>query len=112
MNKKNKHQDGVVYSTNAEYVFQPEENEIVETLTPDKQNLLLYLDTKQRQGKAVTIIAQFVGQTNDLEALGKTLKTKCGVGGSIKDGLIILQGDFRQKAASILTQLGYRNKVR
>lgn len=112
MNKKNKHQDGVVYSTNAEYVFQPEENEIVETLTPDKQNLLLYLDTKQRQGKAVTIIAQFVGQTNDLEALGKTLKTKCGVGGSVKEGLIILQGDFRQKAASILTQLGYRNKVR
>jgi len=112
MNKKNKSQDGVVYSTNAEYVFQPEENEIVETLTPDKQNLLLYLDTKQRQGKAVTIIAQFVGQTNDLEALGKTLKTKCGVGGSVKEGLIILQGDFRQKAASILTQLGYRNKVR
>jgi translation initiation factor 1 len=104
MNKKNKHQDGIVYSTNAEYVFQTEENEIVETLTPDKQNLLLYLDTKQRQGKAVTIIAQFVGQTNDLEALGKTLKTKCGVGGSVKEGLIILQGDFRQKAASILTQ--------
>lgn len=111
MSKKN-NKDGVVYSTNPDFAYESEEHDVTETLLPTKQNLLVYLDTKQRQGKAVTIVSQFVGKLEDLEGLGKTLKTKCGVGGSVKEGMIILQGDFRQKVSQILTQLGYRNKVR
>lgn len=111
MSKRN-HKVGLVYSTNPDFAYESEEHDVTEALLPAKQNLQIYLDTKQRQGKSVTIVAQFVGKQEDLEALGKILKTKCGVGGSVKEGLIILQGDFRQKSAQILSQLGYRNKVR
>jgi translation initiation factor 1 len=112
MNKKDKNKSGVVYSTNPDYEYQYEQQDENETLPPAKQHLLIYLDAKQRAGKAVTIIENFIGKSEDLETLAKTLKTKCGVGGSVKDGLIILQGDFRQKAGQLLTQLGYRNRVR
>jgi translation initiation factor 1 len=112
MSKKDKNKSGIVYSTNPDFEYQYEQQEEPETLPPAKQNLLVYLDTKQRAGKAVTVVENFTGKPEVLETLAKALKTKCGTGGSVKDGQIILQGDFRQKAAQLLTQLGYRNKVR
>ncbi len=112
MGNKNKNKSGIVYSTNPDFQYQYEQEEAQETLPPSKQNLFVFLDTHQRKGKAVTIIDRFVGTPEDLETLSKTLKTKCGTGGSVKDGQIILQGDFRQKASDLLTQLGYRHKSR
>jgi len=112
MSKKDKNKSGVVYSTNPDFEYQFEQQEEQETLPPAKQNLLVFLDAKQRAGKAVTIIENFIGKSEDFEALAKTLKTKCGIGGSVKDNQIILQGDFRQKVGQLLTQMGYRNRVR
>jgi translation initiation factor 1 len=112
MSRKDKNKSGVVYSTNPDFEYQNEQDEQQETLPPSKQNLFIYLDTKQRAGKAVTIIENFVGTNDDIQALAKILKTKCGVGGSVKDGVIILQGDFRQKAGQILNSSGYRTRIR
>ena len=112
MGKKDKNRSGVVYSTNPDFEYQSVHDDEQETLPPSKQNLFIYLDIRQRAGKAVTIIENFTGKQEDLDALAKTLKTKCGVGGSVKDRLIILQGDFRQKAGQLLNQLGYKTKIR
>jgi translation initiation factor 1 len=112
MSKKDKNQSGVVYSTNPDFEYQHEQQDETETLPPAKQKLFIYLDVKQRAGKAVTIIENFIGKQEDLDTLAKTLKTKCGVGGSVKDNQIILQGDFRQKAGQLLNQLGYKTKIR
>ena len=101
---------GVVYSTNSDFKFQQEENESTETLPPSKQNLRVTLDRKQRKGKSVTLITGFIGREEDLEALAKLLKTKCGVGGTAKDGEILIQGDFCQKVLDILHQLNYKAK--
>ena len=101
---------GVVYSTNSDFKFQQEENESTETLPPSKQNLRVTLDRKQRKGKSVTLITGFIGREEDLEALAKLLKTKCGVGGTAKDGEILIQGDFCQKVLEILHQLSYKAK--
>ncbi len=100
----------IVYSTNPSYQYETEETEEVETLEPGKQNLRIELDKRNRGGKAVTLITGFVGTDDDLKELGKTLKTKCGVGGSAKDGEIIIQGDFREKILTLLTAAGYRAK--
>lgn len=98
--------NGVVYSTNPDFAFDYGEDEAT-TLEPAKQNLRVMLDKKQRGGKKVTLVTGFVGSDDDLTALGKALKSACGVGGTAKDGVILLQGDFREKALQLLLQKGY-----
>lgn len=107
MKKKNKSNDtGYVYSTDPNFRI-GDEPEIQETLPPAKQRLKIQLDTKQRAGKAVTLITGFVGNDNDLEDLGKKLKGFCGTGGSVKEGEIIIQGDQREKVKQWLAKNGY-----
>ena len=98
----------IVYSTNPEFEYEKEETPQVDTLVNEKQLLRIKLETKQRRGKAVTIVTGFVGKEEDLNDLGKLLKTKCGVGGSVKDGEIIVQGDMRNKVLAILQKEGYK----
>lgn len=108
MNKKKSRPDGLVYSTNQDFYNDfEEESADQETLPKEKQSLKVKLDTKQRAGKVVTLVDGFVGTTSDLEALGKQLKTKCGTGGSVKDGCIIIQGDYREKILIWLKDWGY-----
>ncbi len=97
------------YSTDPNFVFNDGEDEQIETLPPQQQKLRVQIDRKQRKGKEVTIISGFNGTEDDLETLEKTLKTKCGVGGSAKDGEIIIQGDQVTKVLAILLDLGYKN---
>ena len=101
---------GMVYSTNPTFQFEEEEVIEQETLAPKDQKLIVAIDRKGRGGKQVTVVTGFIGKDDDLEALGKTLKTKCGVGGSVKDGEILIQGDQRDKITTILTGLGYKAK--
>jgi len=110
MAKKNKNIQGVVYSTNPDFEFEYENAEEEETLPPRQQDLRVQLDKKQRGGKAVTLITGFKGRLEDLEELGKILKKKCGAGGAVKDGEIIIQGDFREKALNLLHEQGYKAK--
>jgi translation initiation factor 1 len=108
MQRKNKGRaDGLVYSTNPDYLHDLPEEPAEETLAKEKQRLQVRLDTKQRGGKTVTLVAGFAGRREDLEALGKQLKTKCGTGGSVKDGEIIIQGDYRAKIVGWLKEWGY-----
>tara|TARA_B100001142_G_scaffold185732_1_gene184954 strand:- start:5 stop:343 length:339 start_codon:yes stop_codon:yes gene_type:complete len=108
MKKSKKNREGVIYSTNNDYEFKYEDNQI-KTLANNKQNLRLYID-KHRAGKIVVIIKGFVGKDADLKSLSKTLKAKCGVGGTTKNGEIIIQGDNREKIISILNKEGYQYK--
>ena len=107
---KKKNLTGVIYSTNPDFEYLYEEEEIIETLTPQHQTLKIQLDKKQRAGKQVSLISNFVGTEEDLNALCKELKTKCGVGGSCKDGEILLQGDHRDKITQYLQSKGYKTK--
>jgi translation initiation factor 1 len=101
---------GVVYSTNPDFEYQKVEEPEEETLPPSEQKLTISLDKKQRKGKKVTLVTDFIGTDEDLKDLGKMLKVKLGVGGSVKDGEILLQGDFRDRVADILKAEGYRIK--
>lgn len=100
----------VVYSTNPDFQYEQHEQEQVETLPNSKQNLRVWLDRKQRAGKSVTLIKGYVGSDEDLKELATNLKRKCGVGGSAKDGEIIIQGDFRDRVVALLTDMGYKAK--
>ena len=97
----------IVYSTNKDYQYEHEEEETTETSPKDKQLLRIQMDKKNRKGKSVTLITGFIGTSDDLRTLEKLLKSKCGVGGSSKDGEILIQGDFRQKILDILKNEGY-----
>ncbi len=101
---------GMVYSTNPDYQFQHQEISEEETLPANRQKLIVKIDRKARGGKQVTVVEGFIGKEEDLVSLSKTLKTKCGVGGSAKDGIILIQGDQRDKITAILTDLGYKAK--
>ena len=108
---KNKNRIGVVYSTNPDFEYQYEDKQEEQvTLPPQQQKLHVTLDRKQRGGKQVTLVSGFVGSETDLSALGKMLKTKCGVGGNTKDGEILIQGDHREKVVALLTDAGYKVK--
>ena len=99
--------DGLAYSTNKEFFNDFPADEPNETLPKEKQKLRVKLDTKQRAGKVVTLVDFFVGTLEDMEALAKQLKTKCGTGGSVKDGFIIIQGDYKEKIIAWLKDWGY-----
>ena len=98
---------GVMYSTNPDFQYNTADGADEDTLPKEKQLLRISLDKRNRGGKAVTLVTGFRGTTDDLTALGKFLKVKCGVGGSAKDGEIIVQGDLRQKVLEILQKEGY-----
>ena len=98
----------IVYSTNPDFHYEQDEILEEETIANEKQLLRIKLDTKQRRGKAVTLITGFVGTDEDLNILGKMLKVKCGVGGSVKNGDVIVQGDVRDKVLTILHKEGYK----
>ncbi len=105
MSKKN-NRSNVVYSTNSNYNFDSEDEEI-ETLSEAEQQLKVMIDRKQRKGKSVTLVTGFEGNDEDLKDLAKLLKSRCGVGGSAKDGEILIQGEFKDKVFDILSKEGY-----
>jgi translation initiation factor 1 len=107
MAKSKKEKVNIVYSTNPDFQFQFDEEEEQETLAKNQQKLYVSIDRKQRGGKEVTLIEGFVGNEDDLKELGKMLKSKCGVGGSVKDNEILIQGSFRDKIYDILVKEGY-----
>jgi Translation initiation factor 1 (eIF-1/SUI1) and related proteins len=98
--------DGIVYSTNPDFVFDNQEEKTI-SLEPAKQVLRISLDKKQRAGKKVTLVTGFFGSDSDLAVLGKELKAACGVGGTVKNGEIVIQGDFHEKILALLIKKGY-----
>ncbi len=107
MAKKHKNRTGVVYSTDPDFEYTESPLFIAQTLPVAEQNLKVQLDKKARAGKKVTLVTGFVGTDTDLKSLGKMLKTKCGVGGSVKEGTIIIQGDFVNRIMEVLSNEGY-----
>ena len=112
MAKKNdwKKREGVVYSTESDFNYSYEQGAEAETLPPQQQKLSVSLDKSGRAGKQVTLVTGFTGTAKDLESLGKLLKSRCGVGGSVKDGGVLIQGDVRDKIVQILQAEGYKAK--
>jgi translation initiation factor 1 len=107
MNNDWKDRLNVVYSTNPNFKYETSQEEEANTLPPQQQKLRVSLDRKNRGGKTVTLVTGFVGTEDDLKALGKLLKSSCGVGGTTKDGEIIIQGDFKQRILELLKSKGY-----
>jgi translation initiation factor 1 len=106
--KKTNNIDGIIFSTNPEFKLQGESVQQAADISPSQQKLKIRLDTKQRAGKAVTLVQDYQGSGEVLEDLGKKLKTFCGTGGSVKDGIIIIQGDQREKVLQWLLKNGYK----
>lgn len=98
----------IVYSTNPDFNYNDEESP-VETLAPERQKLRVSIERHHRGGKTVTLVRGFMGTDDDLQTLAKLLKTKCGTGGSAKDGEIIIQGEVKDRVITLLLQLGYKN---
>lgn len=101
---------GVVFSTNPDFKYETQQDEQPDTLEPGRQRLIVKIDRKGRAGKQVSLVEGFVGRDEDLEHLGREIKKKLGVGGSAKDGEIVIQGDFRDRIVDILTKMGYNAK--
>ena len=101
---------GVVYSTNPDFQYATQQVQEQETLPPARQRLIVGIDRRNRGGKQVTLVTGFVGSADDLKELGRTLKTRLGVGGAAKDGEITIQGDFRDKVTELLKGMGYNAK--
>lgn len=101
---------GVVFSTNPDFQYEEEPEQEETTLEPQKQNLIVSIDRKGRGGKQVTLVTGFIGKEDDLVELGRHLKMKCGVGGSAKEGEIVIQGDFRDRVVGLLKDMGYKAK--
>ena len=99
---------GVVYSTNPDFVYAQDEKQAAPP--PGKQTLIVTIDRRQRAGKQVTLVSGFAGPADALEALSKQLKSKCGVGGSAKEGQMLLQGDFRDRVVALLLEAGHKAK--
>ena len=108
--KKHKNRAGVVYSTDPDYQYTEYQQEEKETLPPSQQDLRVQLDKKSRGGKKVTLVTGFIGTSDDLKQLGKLLKSQCGVGGSVKDGEVLIQGDFVERVVRVLNDKGYQAK--
>jgi len=100
----------MVYSTNPDYEYDTGEDQEESTLDPRQQLLYVSLDKKNRKGKKVTLVEGFKGNSEDLKLLAKELKSKCGVGGSVGQGQILIQGDFRDRVLSLLKDKGYQVK--
>lgn len=98
---------GVVYSTNPDFVYEEETTAELATLPPQQQKLRIAMERAGRRGKTVTLVRGFVGTEVDLNTLGRLLKQKCGVGGAVKEGEIIIQGDHRQRLVDLLKKEGY-----
>jgi translation initiation factor 1 len=107
---KNKKQRTIVYSTNPDFNYHEDDEDEQETLPNAEQTLYVSIDRKKRKGKDVTLIEGFIGTEDDLKVLGKQLKSSCGVGGTVKDGEILIQGNFRDKIIEILEKDGFRTK--
>jgi translation initiation factor 1 len=110
MAKKKKEKVNIVYSTNPDFQFQFDEEEEIQTLPNAQQKLYVSIDRKQRAGKEVTLVEGFTGADEDLKELGKMLKSKCGVGGTAKDGEILIQGNFKDKIYDLLVKEGFSVK--
>jgi translation initiation factor 1 len=107
MNRKKR--GGIVYSTNPDFIYEAEVTPGI-TLPPDRQLLYVWIDSKARKGKTVSVVKGFSGREEDLESLAREIKTGCGTGGSVKNGEIIIQGDFREKIIRFLNGKGYKTK--
>ncbi|GAB5553299.1 MAG: translation initiation factor [Saprospiraceae bacterium] len=108
MGKKNK-RVGTVYSTNPDFDYSYESDEVQEEIPAGQQKIRVFIDRKQRKGKEVTLVTGFVGPEDRLKEIGKMLKRKCGVGGSVKNGEILIQGNFRDKIVELLQKEGFSN---